>query len=282
MRRWLVVAIVVTFARPALAGDRVAEIKAMLETQRKALLKGDDAAFKATLAPDALVSLDGDAPTKEVRTWHGSWEVSKAAVVDSHVGWSGTWGWLSAELDVSRVGVAEAIEAGGKPRPGRFHLLALVVLDGNAVKTKVLVVTPTKLEKDIYVRNEIQELVPRTTSKLVALLAAPSAIASQLANDPAATVFGSAPTERAYGAAAKKLIGGWSKLTLEVVDTKRAEMKPDYEPLEVSFGDVTVVWARVRYKLPAKKDWFLLDAFAIARKAGDSAELVAVMYGALD
>jgi hypothetical protein len=178
--------------------------------------------------------------------------------------------------------IAAAVEAHAKPEPDTIHWLALFVPDGAGVKTKVMAIAGTKPDKALVEYNYAQALVPRSsTSTLVALLAQPAALAKQLASDPATTVFGTSENDRGLGAAsAKKLVGSWSKLVLEVVDTPEADRKHDYEPLEVKVGDATAAWARLRMKLPGHKSWIPVDVFAIARKTSSGDEIVAIAYDA--
>jgi hypothetical protein len=75
--------------------------------------------------------------------------------------------------------------------------------------------------------------------------------------------------------AAKKLVGGWSRFALEVVDTPDDHEKPYYQPFELAIGDGAIAWAKMRMKLPGKRAWYPLEGFAILRKG----EIVALVYG---
>ena len=117
----------------------------------------------------------------------------------------------------------------------------------------------------------------------LAALADAKNLPRQLASDAATTVLGSSDSEAAFGAAAaEKLVGGWSKLALEVVGPTADDKDPQfYTPVEITAGDAVVVWGRLRMHLPNKpKDGYLLDAFGIARKTSSGGlEFVAIAYG---
>jgi hypothetical protein len=108
----------------------------------------------------------------------------------------------------------------------------------------------------------------------VKLLAQP-----QLAKDPATTVLGSSDKDRGFGVvAAQKLVKSWSKLTMEILDTKIDRNKASFTPLDFEVGDATIVWAQVRLKLATKPTWYTLSAFAIERKTATGKEIVALAY----
>ena len=278
------IVVVVALAGVARADNRTAAIKAMIEVQRKAFLAGDDDAFKATFTSDGVLA-DRNRPSDLVRTWGGVESVKEVKILDSKIGWSGSWGWVAIEARVTSVLIAAAVEAGAKPAPVTVHWIALVVPAGDGVKTKAMVFSPTQPDKELTAFNYVQELVPRTKSPALAdALAHPQQLAKLLAPDAATSVFGSSASDRGLGvAAAKKLVGSWSKLVLEVVETapgqKYVEPK-DYEPFELDLGDVTFSWARVRMKMPGKTGWVLLNATAIARRTASGFEIVAADYNA--
>jgi hypothetical protein len=95
MRSFVLALVITTAARTASADDdavRASAVKAMLEAQGKAIVADDVAAFKATLTADALVSLNGDAPDKDV-SLRGGDKTYSVTVASSKIGWAGTWGW---------------------------------------------------------------------------------------------------------------------------------------------------------------------------------------------
>jgi hypothetical protein len=94
----------------------------------------------------------------------------------------------------------------------------------------------------------VQQLVPiASPSPHVAVLAKPSAEANKLG----------------------------SKVTLEVVDSPDEHDKPYYEPFELTVGDGSVAWAKMRMKLAGKPTWFPLEGFVILRKS----IIIALVYG---
>jgi hypothetical protein len=268
----------------ARADDRTAAVKAMIETQRKALLEGNDDAFKATFTSDGVLATGGR-PSDLVRTWGGVDSVTQVKIVDSKIGWSGSWGWVAIEARVTSVLIAAAVEARAKPEPATFHWVALVVSSGDGVKTKAMALSRTHPDKGLSTYNYVQELVPRVKSPLLAdALAHPPQLVKLLAADAATSVFGTSPNDRGLGAAAaKKLVAGWSKVALEVVETAKGQQyvdPKDYEPFELDLGDAKFSWARLRMKLPGQKDGVLVNATAIARKTANGFEIVAADYAA--
>jgi hypothetical protein len=173
--------------------------------------------------------------------------------------------------------IAAMVEARAKPETNTFHLIELIVPDGKQVKAKIVELMRAVPDKELVDYNDAQDLVPiASPSPLIAALAHPA----QLSTDPGTSVFGTGEGERGLGGpAAKKLVAGWAKLALEVVDTKVESDRSMYRTFEQRIGDATVVWARLRMKLPGKPRWFPINGFAIGRKIGDAWELVAVMYG---
>jgi hypothetical protein len=271
--------ILVLLAHAAHADDRTGAVKAMLEVQRKALLDGNDDAFKATFTSDAVVSLSGDKPDDAIQTWKGSLIMKKLAFGDVQIGWNGTWGWVAADVHRTSVLIAASVEAGSKPAPGTMHWVELVVADGKGVKGKVLWTAATIADKNLSAYNYAQELVPRASPPaIVAQLAKPAE--AKLASDAATSVLGTSDGDRGLGvAAANKLVASWNKLAIEVVEPAKGQRyvdPKDYEPLVVTAGDATAAWASLRMKLPGKNEWIPIHGFVIAR----GSEIVAVAYSA--
>jgi len=277
--------ILLALVHVARADDRTAAVKAMVEVQRKALLAGDDNAFKATFTADAVLA-DRNRPSDLVRTWGGVEEVKEVKILDSKLGWSGSWGWVAIEMRVTSVLIAAAVEAGAKPEPVVYHWIALVVPDGDGVKTKAMTLSLTAPDKSLNTNNYVQELVARPKQPPVAAdsLADVAQLGKVLASDAATSVFGTSPTDRGLGlAAAKKLVGGWGKVTLEPVKTAKGQKyvdQKDYDPFVLDVGDASFSWSRLRMKLPGQSRWVLVNASVIARKKGDAFEIVAADYSA--
>jgi hypothetical protein len=278
LRGLLSIAILLASAHAASADDdaaRATAVKAMLDAQSKAIVAEDVAAFKATLAPGAVVSFNGDAPEKDIDALRSGDKTYKVVVTSSKIGWAGSWGWVAAEVRITGVMLAAMIEARAKPETKTFHLVELFVADGKQVKARAIELMRTDADTNLVDANDVQELIPLASpSPMIAMLAHP-----HLSSDPGTSVFGSSESDRGLGgAAAAKLVAGWSKLALEVVDTKNAHDKSLYQTLELAFGDATVAWATLRMKLPGKTRWVPVTAFAIGRKVNGAWELLALEY----
>jgi hypothetical protein len=105
---------------------------------------------------------------------------------------------------------------------------------------------------------------------LTALLAAPDKLAAAL--DKSAAVYGTARDERGYGAAAPKLVAGWSKLALTIGGTPR-EARGEH----VGFAIAYVDWARKGDKYPSR-----MAALVIGKPAASGGwSVVAVHYAPL-
>jgi hypothetical protein len=277
--RTFVLACLIALARPAFADDakRLASMKAMFDVQTKSLMQLDDnKLLKTTLTADALASFNGERPIANFTEWNAV-PAQKVAVVGMKSGWAGAWGWIVADLRITYTWYAEP-EGAGDPHPlpetHAYRWAAVVVPDGAGVKTKVLWLAQGQSTSATLAMNYVQDLVPIASPPAnVALLAKPGA---RLATDPATTVLGTTQDEQGFGpAAAKKLVGGWSRLALEVVDTPDDHEKPYYQPFELAIGDGAIAWAKMRMKLPGKRAWYPLEGFAILRKG----EIVALVYG---
>jgi hypothetical protein len=276
------VAVLLVVACPAFAEDRIAAMKVMFAAQTNTLKSTDDAsdkAFKATLTRDALVTWNGERPRADFGSWNAV-PADEVVVAGVKYGWAGAWGWIVADLRITYTWYAEP-EGAGNPHPTpethAYRWAALVVPDGAGVKTKVLWVAQGQSDHALMVMNYVQELVPMASpSPNVALLAKPSAIVAHLAKDAATSVLGTSEADRGLGPAdAKKLVSGWSKLALEVVDTRDDHDKSMYETFELAVGDAAVAYAKLRMKLPGKPKWYPLEGVVILRKG----EIVALVYG---
>jgi hypothetical protein len=255
------------------ADDHAAQIKALLAAQAKAQVAVDEKAFKATLTADAIGDYAGGKPTDNFGMLGGAITVPKWTITATQIGWADTWGWVVADAQITTKMYAEP-EGAGDPHPtpetASYHLVELVVPDGKGVKAKVFELLRTVPDRSLQHYNETDTLVPPLkSSSAIALLAEPWA---HLSDDPATSVLGTSPNDRALGlASAKKLVASWKKLGFEIVDTKDHQWGPSEN---VVVGDVKVVWARMRMKI--KGVWYPIWGFGIVR--GDT--LVALAYDA--
>ena len=288
MNRALVVLVVCLVPRLVHADDKVnlAAMNALFKAQTDSFKSSDEDKFKRTVTADALVSWSGgDYPRSDYSSWNVV-TADKVKIVSSKSAWSGSFGWVAADLEITYTWYAEPEGAGDpnpKPETHGYHYVGVFVLDGKTVKAKVVHMVATKSDKDLTAYNTTQtQPLLASPSANVALLTQPKELAARMSADAATTVFGTSDADKAHGGtAAKKLVGRWAKLTLQVLDTdsKNKNDKIFYTPVEVSVGDATVVWARLRMQFAGKKDWYPLDGFAVLRKVGDKSEIVALQFG---
>lgn len=257
---------------------RVAAMKQQLGEQLAALRVQDRKRFEATLTADALVTLGDGAPQqrKELVLQTGVTEPDKITLGKVVAEWEGRWGWAAAETVFV---TPPPGHEGGRPQKWTRYWLALFVADGAAVKTRVLVVSRTAPDKTLAGYNYIAELpMLAKPAPAVALLAQPADLAAQLSPRASTTVFGTSPSDRAYGAAAaKKKLASWKHLKLELVGAKKPDDAKHYAPLELVIGDARFTFARVRF-VRSKPPHVQMSAFAIARRVGGTWEHVAVLY----
>ena len=279
MRHALVILALLATGRDGHADDRVriAAARALLAAQAKALAAHDEAALISTFAPEPVVSYGGE-PTEgklEEGSLDAAWSDApprKVVLGATQIGWSGAWGWISAEATIT----VRGREPGAKARTAPYHWTALLVAEGDGVKTKALSVAEAVAERQLDAADYVNALAELDhPGPLTAMLGKPGALVANLAPDRAASVFGSSPGDRGLGqAAAKQLLTRWRKLSLVPVTRE-----PTGGPLvEQTVGDVRFAFATVKM-VPAL---VALSAFAIARKRGDGWEVVAVQYGAID
>ncbi|HUJ58323.1 MAG TPA: hypothetical protein VLX92_07520 [Kofleriaceae bacterium] len=286
MLRLAVVAMVVALAAPAYAGDaaRIKQVRAMFDAQIAAIAAHDEAAFAKTVTPDARILFDvsaadmhrggvPDGAQTELMYLRG------VKVGASEIGWDGTWGWIAAELHVTTQMYAEP-EGAGDPHPQLephvVHWVALVTLDGAAIKTRAAMIVETVPDRELRATNQDRRRKPAASpGAIVALLANPPALAAQLSRDPATTIFGSSEDDRGLGAAAAgKLVERWKKLRLAVLDAPTEYT--GLGPLEVIDGDHAFGFAELFLTLG--KDPVIVTGFVIAKKAGDAWQVVAASY----
>lgn len=274
------------------AAARVAQIQAMLAAQIAALVADDEPAFLKTLSPGAPFSLGQARVATDQGIQSSLAGPAKIELGETKIGWTGTWGWVAADVRFYAKAHPEGMRPGDPPyskTPQARRWIALVVADGDGVKTRAMELLMTRPDRDVAeydAYNDVQALAPRQTlSPLVALLAHPGDAAKLVSSDPATAVFGSARGDVAFGpAAAKKLLASWSRLPLDVPGPSPkpgASDVAEYTPVEVTAGDATFVWSHVRIQMAGAKRWALLQACAIARNVGGHQELLALGYGSI-
>ncbi|HVV85708.1 MAG TPA: hypothetical protein VHE35_21765 [Kofleriaceae bacterium] len=248
---------------------------AQLAAQGKAIAGRDRDAFQATLTADARVAWDGGAPSSKPdddEAWwqDGYYSPEKFAVSKSQAAWFGGWGLVAAEVRITQRGYAEPAGAGDphpKPETNTYHWLAVVVADGDGVKTRALQVARVHPDKDLIADDEDPPAAPSGT--VAPLVVSPAVLLAQLAADPAVAVFGSSEAERGVGAAAaKKLLVGWKRLDLiQIGDTR-----------EVVDGDLAFAFTHVGLALKGRPHRTELQAFVVAHKVGAVWQIVGVGF----
>jgi hypothetical protein len=286
LRLLLLLAILVapSVSRADDTADRLKAITAAFKAQTDSLKKDGGADFQAVVGSDALVSWSAsDHPRTDFSSWNPV-NADKIKVLSLKMGWAGTFGWLVADLKITFTWYAEPDGAGNPhplPETHQYHYVAVFAPDGTGVKTKLVHVAEAIADKNLVAYDYAKALPALASpSPNVAMLATPSKLASMMSADSATTVFGTSPADKAHGgAAARKLLARWAKVGLEVVDSDPKEKNDDifYKPVELTVGDATIVWARLRMKLG--KNLYPVDGLAVLRKNGDKTEIVVLAYG---
>jgi hypothetical protein len=288
MRVAFVVLISLGLMRAAVAGDdkRIAATKALLATQVDLWRHGNGTdgieKFAATMTADGRLARNGDWLRPDLML-APPYNISKLAITATQIGWSGSWGWVVAEIKLTSRMYAEPAGAGDphpQPKDEVYHWIELVVADGDSVKGKALGIYSAQPDTSLETYNSVQKLPPiESPPPVLAALADAKQLPGLLAKDAATSVLGTSDREAALGiAAARKLVAGWSKLVIQVVGTNDDHDKLFYTPVEISVGDAIVTWGRLRMKLPNNPAWYELDGFGIARKTTTGFEFVALAY----
>jgi hypothetical protein len=215
-----VIAILLVLGGAAHADDAVAGAKAVLKAQ----MTDDQAAFGKTFAADGLLMLDDDVvvgPDAASKSFQqsASLESGEAVIVSrklSHVS-AGAIGtdaaWITADVAV-KAGLDNSVST------WIVSMSELVVRDGDGWKVKAAQIAEPVKDKQVTSVEDgakpsaIPDAKPDADHE--AALAV-DAIAAALASDKTTTVIGTAPKERATGAAkAKKLLKKWAKLSFSV------------------------------------------------------------------
>ncbi len=276
---WLAVAM---GARAARADDKppVAEIDAMMTTQAAAMVADDAPALAATLAKGGFITSNAQpAPGDTSRPSLFGMGPAKIVFGPKAIGWGGDWGWVIADAKISFHPHPEMMDP-RKPTSAQmppaviWHWVALVVREGGAIKTRVVIATPTVSDSQLSGYNYVPKLPALASpSPLVALLAQPVALGKLLGKDKATAILGTSPSDRAIGAAAgKKLLARWAKLGFELTGPS-PEDSSTHTPLEIIVGDVHFAYAgiRMRKNIP-------LVGVVLARVTGGTTEVLAASY----
>jgi hypothetical protein len=249
--------------------------KQLLDTQADAMQSSGAKELIATLAPDALVLVPHAYVSPKALGGDNSFldpsevMLGSAKVRTIVAGGTADVIWLGAELTHS-YSHYDCPPALAKCK-GKRSLRAseLFVRSGDAWTAVALHLDDPPPAK--AATPEPSSIVaPTAAGPLTALLTDPVALAAAIKDDPAVIVLGTESSERAVGtAAAKKLLGGWKKLTFEL-DGKPTEVRTK----TYGYAAATVRWVR-KGKTPLA---MRATVFAIPGTTDGTWQVVAVHY----
>ena len=156
----LAAACILALAAPARADDatdkRIAAAKALLAKQVDLWRHGNGTdhieTFAATMTSDGRLAHNGDWLRPDLML-SPPYNISKLAITTTQVGWSGTWGWIVAEIKLTSRMYAEPAGAGDpnpQPEDQTFHWIELVVADGDAVKGRAIGIYDAKPDSTLF------------------------------------------------------------------------------------------------------------------------------------
>lgn len=251
------------------SGDARADDKANLAAARKILegqLHGnlDDSPPTTSRYVGVVPGHFGDG---DVTRWRfGPPYIGKIKIENSAAGWSGTWGWIAADLAVMQRPYTPSDGGIAKEQLHRYHLVDVFVLDGGAVKLEATWLTDTMDDAKLPAVTHAPGAPPKSNS-LLASLVSPGRV--KLLANPNVAVLGSSAGEAAFGEiAARKLLGTWSKLDLSMTTTPSKELVA---------GDLGIAFAEV--DLVLNKTSRRLRAMVVAKKIGAGWEVATLAFG---
>jgi len=222
--------------------------RTLLDTQLEALRGRDDATLWTTFADDAVIlGFATDKPAKSLaistvifdQIINGPGDVTKSKIASLVAGGDAKTLWWTAEVVMSGT-----FREAGTTTPTwteKYRVSELAISDGKTWKVVAAAFD--------HGRKNLPEVTPDDTPEtlaganeagpLAALLASPASVASSIATTPGTFVIGTAPGERGLGKAAKKMIAGWSKLSLAVVGTPREVRTATY-----GFAQAFIEWKK--------------------------------------
>lgn len=214
---------VAALARPARAGDPVT---AVLDAQSRAIARDDAKAFAATFAPDgfALLPIGYAASAAEAgkmmsATWHpteGDYQAKSASVQTAVIGHAGGVAWVTAEVKVG-------FEA---PMPAMtFRVTELLTRDHGRWKVRAYQASQGLPDKpDEWLRMKEMPVPGAHGTRGAALagwLKGTATLARHLHPGNDVIVLGSAPGERAAGAAGAELLRSWKGIAFTVEQARQ-------------------------------------------------------------
>ncbi|MEO8702765.1 MAG: hypothetical protein ABI867_22160 [Kofleriaceae bacterium] len=262
--RCLIVAVVC-----ALVSDAVADDKANVAAARKLVELGLNGPLDD--APDTAKNFVGVTPGHlydgDLMGWRfGPPYIGRVKIVASTAGWSGSWGWIVADLAVPQRAYTPSDGGTAKEVPHRYHLVQVFVGDGKDIKVQASMIADTQSDDKLPAVTPSPGGPPKSGT-LAYYLVTPHEIT--LAAKAEVAVVGSSQGEVAIGpVAAKKLLASWSKLGLGMSGVSK----------EVLVGDLGIVVSEV--ELLVGKKVVRLRGMIVGRKKGAGWEVVALAYGA--
>lgn len=251
------------------SGDARADDKANLAAARKVLeaqLHGDLDDSPPTTSRYVGV-VPGHFGDGDVTRWRfGPPYIGTIKIENSVAGWQGSWGWIAADLAVMQRPYTPSDGGIAKEQLHRYHLVEVFVLEGAAVKLEATLLADTMDDAKLPVVPHAPGGPPKGNS-LLASLVSPGRV--KLLANPSVAVLGSSAGEAAFGeAAARKLLGTWSKLDLRMTTTPAKEL---------AVGDLRVAFAEV--DLMVNKAARRLRAMVVAKQAGAAWEVAVLAFG---
>ena len=258
------------------------QAKAFVTKQLELITKNDDKGFKATFSDDAVVLgyvpdqavKSQDIHVREVVTSGSPHDVFKKIKLEKIVAAGGDANvlWLTAEIATTFDSYDEGAPA-KKGRVQRMRLTEVLVPDGSSWKVVAGALTPIRTPAQSL--DATVSAMDGTTKPgpLAPLAASPSELIKKLSTDKNTFVLGTDKNERAVGpAAAKKLLGQWSKLKLEIDEKSVREVSTKSH----AFAQVNVAYAVSK---PKKETvYHQMRALIIAMPNGSDWSVVGVHY----
>ena len=267
----------------AAAVKPAARARAFASAQLATVRADDTAAMVATFAPDAVLLGLGHSGAPAAKAadlrdalMNGSpHSTFKKATIRSIVaGGDDSQVWFTAEIDT----VYDNFEPEGMGSGPNSHqasrLTELIVKDGDTWKAVAGVIDRPTATSGYYTPAPVEVANPTAAGPLAPLLASPAALIERLASAPGSFVLGTDRRERGIGRpAARKLLGRWTKLGLQLGGAVREVQSSSY-----AFAQAGVSWtARSKYDKDRTLT-YTMTALVIAVPDGDGWRVVAVHY----
>ena len=273
----------------AIAGSAYAETptdraKALVTSQLAAVTKNDDKAFQATFTADAHLDSYWNngplstAPSGYVRDpfMNGSphSEFKKIKLDKIVAGGDANVVWLTADVSTTFAEHEPEQDNNRSNRVEKKRLTELIVLDGSTWKAVAATLTVPEATHGSTSADHSTLKDATKPGPLAPLAASPTELIKKLSSDKNVFVLGTDTAERAIGpAAAKKLLGKWTKLKMTIDEKSVREV----ETKTYGFAEVTVTYSTT------KKDetlYYDMTALILAVPNGSDWSVVGIHYRA--